>query len=252
MEYEINPISTSPLTPTPAPAPKPPLLTLPLAIVIAGVLIAGSVMYSNVWAKNNLANTGQATGPKTGTIQYTLIDIKKWAKKVVPDAKAFNACLDSGKYAEAVKASGDQGATLGVQGTPSFFINGIFVEGAVPFANLQSIVDNELAKKTPKTTKRTTITVAPNEHIRGDINAPVIIVEYSDFQCPFCRMFFSQTLPDLLKTYVDTGKARLVYRQFPLFSIHPMAEKSAEATECASDQGKFWEMHDAIFTEQAK
>jgi protein-disulfide isomerase len=82
---------------------------------------------------------------------------------------------------------------------------------------------------------------------KGDENAPVVIVEFSDFQCPFCERWAQETLPQLTQTYIDTGKVKLVYRDFPLSSIHPEAQKAAEAAECARDQGKFWEYHDTLF-----
>jgi protein-disulfide isomerase len=84
----------------------------------------------------------------------------------------------------------------------------------------------------------------------GDKNAPLTIVEFSDFQCPFCGRFRSQTFDQIKSEYIDTGKVKFVYRDFPLHSIHPEAGKSAEASECADDQGKFWEYHDKIFENQ--
>lgn len=88
-----------------------------------------------------------------------------------------------------------------------------------------------------------------DDPVLGDQNAPVTIIEFSDFECPFCKRFFSNTLPQLTREYIDTGKVKLVYRDFPL-SFHPNAQKAAEAGECADDQGKFWEMHDKIFENQ--
>ncbi|MBI5225307.1 DsbA family protein [Candidatus Micrarchaeota archaeon] len=82
---------------------------------------------------------------------------------------------------------------------------------------------------------------------KGKESAPITIIEYSDFQCPFCSRFYAETLPSILKDWVDTGKAKLYYKHFPLSQIHPNAEKAAEASECAKDQGKFWEMHDKMF-----
>lgn len=86
----------------------------------------------------------------------------------------------------------------------------------------------------------------------GDPNAPVTIVEFSDFQCPFCRKFYKETLPQIKKDYIAAGKVKFVYRDFPLVQIHPGATPAAEGAECAKEQGKFWEMHDAIFDEQEK
>ena len=92
---------------------------------------------------------------------------------------------------------------------------------------------------------------ADDDPVKGDANAPIEIIEFSDFQCPFCGRFFSDTLPQLQKEYIDTGKAKLVYRDFPLSSIHPQATPAAEAAECAKEQNKFWEFHDKIFQNQA-
>lgn len=81
---------------------------------------------------------------------------------------------------------------------------------------------------------------------RGPENAPVTIVEFSDFQCPFCSRAV-ETVDKVMETY--PGKVRLVFRQFPL-DFHPQAQKAAEASLCAADQGKFWEVHDLMFQNQ--
>lgn len=88
------------------------------------------------------------------------------------------------------------------------------------------------------------------DHILGNPNAQVLVIEYSDFQCPFCGRMFAETLPLLKENLVKTGKIKFVYRHFPLRSIHSNAQKAAEASECASEQGKFWEYHDLIFERQ--
>lgn len=90
-----------------------------------------------------------------------------------------------------------------------------------------------------------------DDAILGESDAPVTIIEFSDFQCPFCRKFWKDALAQIIKDYVDTGKAKLVFRDYPL-SFHPMAIPSAQAAECAKEQGKFWEMHDIMFEEQEK
>ena len=85
----------------------------------------------------------------------------------------------------------------------------------------------------------------------GNEKAKVTVVEFSDFQCPFCRSFWSGAYQQIKKEYIDTGKIKFVFRDYPL-SFHPAAQVSAEAAQCADEQGKFWEMHDKIFQEQAK
>ena len=93
------------------------------------------------------------------------------------------------------------------------------------------------------------IKVNNTDHILGSSKAKVTIVEFSDFQCPFCERFFP-SLKRALSEYKDT--VRLVYRHFPLDSIHPEARPAALASECAAEQGKFWEYHDKLFANQAK
>jgi predicted DsbA family dithiol-disulfide isomerase/Skp family chaperone for outer membrane proteins len=93
---------------------------------------------------------------------------------------------------------------------------------------------------------RTTIAIQGHPS-RGLATAPVTIVEFSDFECPYCGALYP-TLKKVEETYKD--KIRIVYRQFPLNNIHPRAQKAAEASLCANEQGKFWQLHDAMFTDQ--
>ena len=84
----------------------------------------------------------------------------------------------------------------------------------------------------------------------GAASAPITIVEFSDYECPYCGRFFRETLPLLVTEYVNRGQVRLVYRDFPLSSMHPRAVKAAEAALCAGDQQRYWEYHDALFQDQ--
>lgn len=89
-----------------------------------------------------------------------------------------------------------------------------------------------------------------DDPILGDRDAPITLIEFSDYQCPFCGRFFRQTLPQIEKEFIQTGKVRYVFRDFPVQSLHPEAQKAAEAAECAGEQGKYWEFHDLIFQNQ--
>lgn len=126
-----------------------------------------------------------------------------------------------------------------IQGLASF--DDLLAQGAINGNTDTGTTDGEVVKDVS----------IDDDPMKGDKNAKVTIVEFSDFQCPFCEKFYSETLPSLLKEYVDTGKVRLVYRDFPLSSIHPYAQKAAEASECADEQGKFWEYHNKLFENQA-
>lgn len=92
---------------------------------------------------------------------------------------------------------------------------------------------------------------ADHARIQGDSAAPLWIVEVSDFQCPFCRTWHQQTYPTIVKEYVETGKVRLAYINFPLPG-HRNAWPAAEAAMCAAAQGHFWPMHDGLFEVQAQ
>jgi protein-disulfide isomerase len=88
------------------------------------------------------------------------------------------------------------------------------------------------------------------EPTKGNGTAKVAVIEFSDYQCPFCSRYSKNTLPQIATDYIDTGKIRYVFRDLPL-SFHKQAFKAAEAAHCAGAQGKFWEMHDLLFQNQA-
>jgi protein-disulfide isomerase len=113
-----------------------------------------------------------------------------------------------------------------------------------------------------------TVSFEATDAVMGKNNAPITIIEFSDFECPYCAAAvganesdgykylkqrdptWEAPMPSLIKNYIDTGKVKLVFRYFPLSSIHPDAEKAAEAAACANEQGKFWQMHDRLFANQ--
>ena len=83
--------------------------------------------------------------------------------------------------------------------------------------------------------------------VRGDAGAKLVLVEFSDYQCPFCQRVARETMPQLVKEYVSTGKVRHVFKDLPLQSIHPNAFRAAVAAACAGEQGKYWELHEKLF-----
>jgi len=85
---------------------------------------------------------------------------------------------------------------------------------------------------------------------KGDKNAKLTLVEFTDFQCPFCSRHLRDTMPQIENDYIKTGKVRYVLRDFPLESIHPQAFKGHEAANCAAEQNKYWEMHEKLFANQ--
>lgn len=178
---------------------------------------------------------------------------------------AFRECLSSGRYDAAVQANLDEGVSLGVRGTPGFFIDGYPLQGAQPFnvfdyavglaeegtladAYTQQPQQQEEARQEPP--EPADIPLDDVAHSIGDPDAPVVIVEYTDFQCPYCSRHFQQTFPQIKENYVDTGQVRYVFKDFPLTSIHPQAVLAAQAARCAGDQEAYLEMHDVLFNKQ--
>ena len=90
-----------------------------------------------------------------------------------------------------------------------------------------------------------------DDPIKGDPKAPVTIVEFSDYQCPYCRRFHTEVLPKIEEAYLSEGKVRYIFRDFPL-SFHKKAIPAAIAANCAGEQGKYWEMNDFLFSNPTK
>ena len=187
--------------------------------------------------------------------------VKQAARDLSLDGDAFDACFDDQTPRPRIQEDFDEGRKWGARGTPTFFINGRVIGGLLPAEQFLEIVDAMVAEAergelpegvvapTPEPTPDLDFepeTVA----VMGDPDAPVTIVEFSDYQCPFCLRYFQQTLPQLKKDYVETGKVRYVFKDFPITQIHPQAPKAAEAARCAGDQGRYWDMHDRLFSGQ--
>ncbi|MFB5648394.1 MAG: DsbA family protein, partial [Candidatus Nitrosomaritimum aestuariumsis] len=150
-------------------------------------------------------------------------------------------------------------ALVAVVAVAAFFAGSYFSSmdsDAVTRSELQQAISRleskmESNQPTPQQAPQPVRISLDDDPIRGDPDAPITIIEFSDFQCPFCARFHEQTLPSLLEEYIDEGKVNFVYRDFPIQSIHPNALPAAVAAECADDQGKYWEYHDILFEKQS-
>jgi protein-disulfide isomerase len=173
--------------------------------------------------------------------------LKQMAGDLGVDQAQFDACLDGDQYASQVDADQQQGIAAGVTGTPAFRINGAEVSGAQPYSVFKDQIDYYLAGGQAPTLE----IPADSYRSMGEADAPVVVTEFSDYQCPACGQVEQVVIPELISQYVDTGKVRFVYREFPLPSLHPYAEKAAEAAVCAGEQGDYWDMHEKLFATQA-
>jgi len=136
----------------------------------------------------------------------------------------------------------------------SIFLSAILISATLFFSlrgvTLGTAGTSTSAGTTSSATARETVTVTELDYkegpVIGDANSNLVLVEYTDFQCPFCKRHYDQTYPSLKKDYIDTKKIAFISKDFPL-DFHPSAQKSAEAGQCALEQGKYWEMHDKMF-----
>lgn len=242
-------------------------LTNPVLVVL---LVVAAFAIGMLWQKNQTLSKGTPTGT-TGEAAapnpLSVENLKAYAADLKLDKNQFNKCLDESKYKDRITADLDQGGTLGVAGTPAFFVNGKFIGGAFPFEWFKEIIDKEIAgtgSEDVKTysenlqkvadqgafdPKKKVVEIKEDDPVKGNANAKVTLVEFSDFQCPYCLQAFP-TVNQIMETYGDNVK--LIYKQFPLTSIHPYAQKAAEAALCAKEQGKFYEYHDKLFGSQER
>jgi protein-disulfide isomerase len=236
-----------------------PLYSIPTAVLLGSLIIAASILMhggiikiGKFAATPPSAPTGAApAAPQAQKSQAeVLASLKDQAKKLGLDQNKFNFCLDSGDKATVVSKDLQDGQAAGVNGTPAFFINGRLLSGAQPLAEFKKVIEEELNNSAPATVERVEVAIG-DLPVKGQASAPVTIIEFSDYECPFCERFFTQTEVQLRKEYVDTGKVKFYYRDFPLTQIHPGAQKGAEAARCAGDQNKYWEYHDGLFQNQA-
>jgi protein-disulfide isomerase len=117
-------------------------------------------------------------------------------------------------------------------------------------ANLKNLLQTRQIKQTPKAQAINSILDVSGAPTQGAQNAKLTLVEFTDYQCPFCKQHVQTTLPQLEKAYVSTGKLRYLLRDFPLEALHKHAQQAAEAALCAGDQNKYWQMHDKLFANQ--
>lgn len=173
----------------------------------------------------------------------------------------FDSCMSENKYEQKVLDDFDYGTNLGVSGTPTFFVGSVMIVGAQPQDAFEVIIDYELAGGDWKNPGESVAYLVDGDfnngeidlieeeikrgvgYVQGNSEAKIKMVEFSDFECPFCQRA-QATIKAIQEKYGDD--LSLEYRHYPL-SFHPNAQKASEASECAGEQGKFWEMHDAIF-----
>jgi protein-disulfide isomerase len=211
--------------------------------------LRGGTVRQEVKEDRNLGeNEAQVTAAPA---KLSVEKFKSLAKDMGLESSKFGQCLDEGKYAEKISKDLEYGADLGVTGTPTYFINGVMVVGARPQVDFEKVIDAEIkngggdkvvlsgSEKLERIKVQTGV-----GYVEGASQAKIKMVVFSEFECPYCGRA-APIEKALLEKY--KGVLSMEFRHNPL-PFHANAEKAAEAAECAGEQGKFWEMHDAIFS----
>jgi len=213
------------------------------ALAHEAALAAGA--QGKFWEMHDLLFANQEKLSETDLLQY--------ASQLHLDMQSFRQALESHLYRPLVDADIEIAKGLGVTGTPTFFINGTKIVGAQTLESFKAAVDQALGITNKVASAPIPIPQGAIEkvevgssQIRGAAQAPVTIVEFSDFQCPFCARAVP-TLQQLAREY--PSGVRWVFKNFPL-DFHPDSMLAHKAALAAGEQGKFWEMHDLIFASQ--
>lgn len=238
-----------------------PLVPILILFIIILAFISGTLWQKiKTFEKDQGSVAGTQQQPKENFL--SLANLKKYAQELKLDTKKFNQCLDNNEKKAQVEKEINEAINEGVGATPTFFLNGYLISGAIPFDMFKTLIDYELSfgfasGKKPtedvqklisqgviKIEQKKEVKIEDNYPSQGPANAKITLVEYSDFECPFCATVYP-TVKKIMESY--SNNIRFIYKQFPLTSIHPNAQKAAEASLCALDQGKFWEYHDKLF-----
>jgi protein-disulfide isomerase len=216
-------------------------LFIPISIVIAGVAVGAGLYFSG---------SPSASSPKAPADPLMTI-----AKSIGLDTRKFTACLDSNETASLVEADASNATATGGNGTPWSIVIGPSgkkypMNGALPVEMVEELIelartDGPLPEGANAELLENMIPVSEDDHIKGNIDAEVIIVEYSDYDCTFCARFYD-TMKIITEKY-PADKVAWVYRHLPLEMIHPNAKRVAMASECAAKQGgndAFWAFSD--------
>ena len=267
-----------------APQRKQPTWTYfltPAAVIIGACIIAAAVWYTNDGSNSTAAMDhvaavapaadveSKAPTPGAAPAATDLLSVLKgYVRSLGMDEAKFTQCLGKPESISVVNKHLQRGNSLGINGTPTFVINNKMVIGSQPAAIFDEVIAAEL-KGSPTTIdgysaaiKQLAATNPPNFQIlaskpdvsdaviEGSPTAKVMIAEWSDFQCPFCKRWTDDNLKHI-RTQLGNDVA-LAFLHFPITQIHPNAGNASLAAVCAGEQGKFWQMHDLLFQRQAE
>ncbi|MES2006793.1 MAG: thioredoxin domain-containing protein [Patescibacteria group bacterium] len=221
-----------------------------ISIVVAGATIAGAILLTHFFpAAQPVATNNQNNQQATLQQQMSPALYEEIAKALKVDLTKYKSCVDASKYQDKIDAETAEAQKAGGQGTPFTVVydtktgKSLPISGALPYAQLKTAI----ASINTDGTKSTIRPPSASDHIIGSPTAPIVLVEYSDFQCPYCQMIHA----DLKRIVSESnGSVAWVYRNFPLYQIHPQATPAANAAECIAEQlgsEGFWQFTNTVF-----
>jgi protein-disulfide isomerase len=283
-------VTSEPEEPRMAPtSPRHPLhqgpwLTPPVAQIISALILAFAILLHGGIIKIKGVTPRTTTTTPTTTTTTTTTDagggeggatsneaniekLAAFANENNMDGDELKTCINDQKFKSEFDKDNADALAAGINGTPGFvvgkstngMIEGVKISGAYPFETFKAVfdafaanstVDQIISSRSSDALEKASASV-DDDAVLGDKNAPVTLIEFSDYECPFCQRHFKQVYPSIKKDYVDTGKVKIVFRDFVAVTAHnPNATTEALAASCAREQGgdeAYYQVHDHIF-----
>lgn len=228
-------------------------LSIPLAIIIAGALVGAGLFFSGQTNSPVVSDTSLTPQPNTPPPSVDVL-IPQLVTETGISVEAFQTCFENNETADLVQEDMDNAVATGGGGTPWSIVIGPSgktypLNGAVPISEVLRVVELARSEAGQGPTGAETDNVTPvtdADHVKGSLDASVKIVEYSDYDCPFCGRFHD-TMGAVIAEDSDVA---WVYRHLPLAQLHPNAPAVARAAECVAEQGgdeAFWQFTDGYF-----
>lgn len=240
-----------------------------IVLVLIVLVVALAFFSGTLWTKVKNPEVSKDGTENQESKKITLADLPEIVKGLRIKEKDYKNCLDSGKYTEKVAKQKDSATRIGVNFTPAIVLLNkqsnlaVLIPGAFPYENFKAFIDALLAEDAKEgqvlyevAERNIKVSIAKiekleplseDEHIRGNKDAPIALVEYSDYECPYCQ-FFHITGKKLIQDYGD--KVFWVYRHLPIEQSHPESPKKAEAAECVAElagNDAFWSFSDTLY-----
>ena len=273
-----------------APTPKHPLhqgpwLTPPLAQIIGALILAfaillhgGIIKIKGVTPKTTTTTTVPTTtttapdaapaGAGASSTEAIIEKLVGYASENDLDGDELKTCITDQKFKSEFDKDNADALAAGINGTPGFvvgkstsgMVEGVKISGAYPYETFKAVfdalaanstVDQVISSRASDSLEKASASV-DDDPVLGNANAPITLIEFSDYECPFCQRHFKQVYSSIKKDYVDTGKVKVVFRDFVAVTGHnPNAMTEAMGASCAREQGgdeAYYKMHDYIFT----